>query len=316
VHRFQRAVILATLVAVAPALGLDVRAEVLRFAWPDGASAKVQARSEGHRTGPDGEAKWNMTSEFTTQVRRTGDRVLVTRADFSGWKGTFPPSFGGGAEQFTDMIPTLIISGDGKFLGIEGHETARKLMNQVVEQSGGLDGPSRSLFETIKSDASLRAIASDYWSMTVALWEDVELDPEAAYEFHNVTAVPQLGGGELTINGTINFVKETPCTSVGGGQRRCAHFRAESAADKAQVLKLVEALMKRAVGGNPVITGWDQRVKADIVVDKATMLPQQFTLTRFSALDVSVQGRTERGSEESTKTYTFTWTLPDGGQKK
>jgi hypothetical protein len=257
-----------------------------------------------------------MSAEFTMQVRRDGDRVVVSRNDFSGWKGTIPPSLFGGADRFTDMVPTFIVSADGEFLGIEGHETARKLMNQSVEQSGGLDAPSRSVFETVSSEAALRAMASDHWTTLLRLWQEVELDPEAVYEIRNTTSVPQLGGGELDIVGTVRFVKEAPCGSAPGEQRRCAHFHGESSADKAQVVKLIQALVKGAGAGNPVINDWDQRIKVDIVVDKATMLPQQLTLTRSHALGVSVQGRSERGSEETTKTYTFTWTLPDGERKK
>jgi hypothetical protein len=254
-----------------------------------------------------------MSADFTMRVRRDGDRVVISRDDFPGWKGTFPPSFGGGAERFTDMIPTFIVSADGTFVGVEGQETARKLMHRSVEQSGGLDAATRGVFETMTTDAALRAMASDFWSVLVGLWEDVELDPESVYELHNVTSVPQLGGGRLEIKGTVQFVKEAPCASGGG---RCAHFRSESAADRAQVVKLVESAVKRAVAGNPVITGWDQRFKVEIVIDKATTLPQHLTITRLHALEARVQGRAERASEEITKVYTFAWTLPDGGRKK
>jgi hypothetical protein len=304
------------MVVVSPVLTLAGRVETLKFAWPDGASAKVHVRSEGRRTEMGKEVVWSMSSDFTMQVRRAGDRVIVSRNDFSGWKGTFPPSFGGGAERYADMVPTFIVSADGEFLGIEGYETARKLMNQSVEQSGGLNTVSRNAFETMMSDAALRAMASDYWSTLIPIWEDVELDPKARYEFRSVTAVPQLGGGELEIIGKVGFVKETPCTSDSGDQRRCAHFRAESEADKAQVIKLVQSLVKRAGADIGAITGWEQRSKVDIVVDKTTMLPQQLTLSRFQSLEASVQGRTESASEERTKTYTFNWVLPDGTRKK
>ncbi|MET0624960.1 MAG: hypothetical protein ABW250_18570 [Pyrinomonadaceae bacterium] len=304
-----------TLGVVSPFLNLTARAETVKFAWPDGASAKVSTRSEGRRVGTGPEINWNMSADFTMQVKRTGDRVVVSRDGFSGWKGTFPPGFGGGVERFTDMIPTLLVSADGSFLGIEGQEAARKLINQSVAQSGGLDAAARNVFETMTSDAALRSIASDFWTTLIPLWEDVELDPEAAYEFRNTTAVPQLGGGQLDIVGTVRFVKEAPCAS-GPGERRCAHFRSETAPDKAQVVKLIESVMKRAAGAGPAITGWDQRHKVEIVVDKATMLPQQLTITRLSSIEASFQGRTERMSEEITKTYAFAWTLPGGGQKK
>jgi hypothetical protein len=74
--------------------------------------------------------------------------------------------------------------------------------------------------------------------------------------------------------------------------------------------------VKRAGAGSPVISGWDQQFKADIVMDKATSLPRQLTLTRLHSLEISAQGRVERVSEEITKTYTFTWLLPGGAPKK
>ena len=314
--RFRRALILVTLGLVSPVLGLTGRAETISFAWPDGASAKVQARSEGRRTGAGKDITWDMSSEFTMQVRRAGDRVVVSRSGFNGWKGALPPSFGGGAERYTDMIPTFVVSGDGSFLGIEGQETARRLMNQSVEQSGGLDAASRNVFETMTTDAALRAMAADHWSVLVGLWEGVELDPESVYELRSVTAVPQLGGGELALNGEIRFVKETPCSPDAADARRCAHFHAESAADKAQIVKLLESLMKRAGAGSPVISGWEQRFKADIVIDKATTLPQRLTLTRIHAVEVTMQGRSERVAEEINKTYTFNWLPPAAAPKK
>jgi hypothetical protein len=308
--KFHRVLILAALGMILPVLSLNARAETVRFAWPDGASATVRARSEGRRVPKGGETRaWDMSCEFTMRVRRTGDRVVVSREGFSGWKGTLPPSFGGGAERFTDMIPTFIVSGDGKFLGIEGHDTARKLMNSSVEQSGGLDAPSRNVFETLLSNAALEAMARDHWATLVVIWQDVELDPEASYELRSVTAVPQLGGGHININGMVKFVKETDCASGRAGQR-CAHFQSETGADTEQLSKVIQTLIQEAGAGRPTITAWDQRFNVDIVVEKATGLPQQLTLTRFHALNVRMQGREEGGSEEIKKTYTFNWLVP------
>ena len=183
-------------------------------------------------------------------------------------------------------------------------------MNSSVEQSGGLDPKARNVFESIASDAGLRAIASDHWTMLVNFWQQVDLDPEAYYEIRNVTPVPQLGGGEIEITGTIQFVKEVPC-SQGRDDRRCVQFRAETGADQKQVKKLIESLLQKAGAGQPKITLFDQRFKVDIVVEKKTMLPQQITLTRLHTFDFEMHGRNEGASEEITKTYTFAWTIPE-----
>jgi hypothetical protein len=313
--KFHRVVILVMLGMIWQGLSLTVHAETLKFAWPNGASAKVQARSEGRRVTSGRKQTWDMSCDFTMRVERSGDRVLVLRNGFFGWKGTLPPSYGGGVERFTDMIPTFIVSGGGAFIGIEGHEITRKLMNSSVEQSGGMDAMSRKAFETLTSDTALRAIASDHWSTLVPLWQDVELDPDASYELRNVTSVPQLGGGNIEITGAVRFVKETPCAS-GRVEQRCVHLHAETGADKAQVSKLIQSVIQRAGANDAKITAWDQGFKVDIVVEKATMLPQQLTITRFNAMNFRIEGQDSSGSEEITKTYTFAWLFPDAERKK
>jgi hypothetical protein len=213
------------------------------------------------------------------------------------------------------MSPTFVVSADGTFLGIEGHEATRKLMNSSVEQSGGLDPIERGAFETLTSDAALEAMAKDHWSTLVVLWKEAELNPDAAYEIRSVALVPQLGGGQIDITGEIGFVKETPCAQGPAG-RRCVQFRGETGADKAQIGKIIESLLRRAGGSGPQVTAFDQRFKVDIVFEKSTMLPQQLTITRLHGLGFRVDGREGTASEEINKTYTFDWVIPAGGPKK
>ena len=280
----------------------------LRFAWPDGASAKVHVRAHGKRVSTSKTNTWDMTLDFTMQLKRINDRIVVSRNNFSGWKGVLPPSFGGGAERFVDMIPTVIVTGGGQFVAIEGHETARKLMNDSVAQSGGLNPMEGKAFQTISSNASLEAMARDSWASLVVLWQNVELEPGVSYELRSVTPVPQLGGGEITINGTASFVKETPCESTRNDQR-CIHLHAETEADKEQIRKLLQSLLLRADPRFPTITAFDRQFKVDIVVEKTTMLPRHLKITRIHNLTLKhrMPAREEIGSEEYSTTYTFTW---------
>ena len=100
------------------------------------------------------------------------------------------------------MIPTMIVSTDGEFIGIEGHETARKQMVNAVEQSGRMDQRTRELFATITSDDGLKAMASDHWTTLVELWQVIELDPRAYFEIRTVTPVSE----EMTKTYTFAWV--------------------------------------------------------------------------------------------------------------
>lgn len=290
---------------------LHRHSDTLKFAWPDGASAKVQMRNDGKQVSPGKTETWDMNCDFAMNLKRVNDRIVVSRNGYSGWKGAIAPALGAGAEQFVPMVPTVIVTGDGMFVGIEGHETTRKLMAQAVEQSGGLKGIERDMFETMSSNASLEAMASDHWSMLAVAWRHVELDPGAIYEFRHVVTVPQLGGGEIDIKGMVKFVKEIPCESPRNDQR-CIHLYSETGGDKAQVSKIIQSLLKQE-GPEPVtVTDWDQRIKVDIVVEKKTMLPHHLKVTRFHSLTVKhrISGESQTSWGEYSTTFTFAWVLP------
>lgn len=287
-------------------------AQTLKFAWPDGASAKVQARSQGRRTIQNNTRNWDMTSDFTMGVRRTADRVVISREGFSGWKGTLPPSLGGGPERFVDMIPITIVSADGMFIGIEGQETARKQMTQALEQSGTLHPVIQAALPSLTSDASLEAMAAGTWRALVGFWKDVELDPARRYAIHDVAPLPHLGSVKLDATGTIRFIKETGC-APGPDDRRCVELLAEIATDREQANKLLKSLLENAGANYPRVTGFEQRFKMSILVEKTTLLPQQLTMTRLQS--VEFESSNQSFSEEVTKTMSFAWVLKQENKK-
>lgn len=298
----------AIIIAILLPSSLYGQTETLKFAWPDGASAKVRVRSEGRRVRDGKPRTWDMSADFTMRVKQTPDRVLVSRNDFSGWKGTYPPGFGGGAERFVDMIPTVVVSDAGVFVRIEGHESARKLMDASVTQAGGSTAMERNAFKAVFSDAALEVMAGTHWGTMVSLWLEVELNPALTYEIRSRTPVPVLGDDEIDINGTVQFVKETPCEATRK-EHRCVHMHAETASDKAQVAKLLQSFLARAVAGNPIVTAFDQQFKVDIILEKTTMLPHHLKLTRIHNLTLkpATSAPAETGTEEISTTYTFTW---------
>ena len=61
-HRFISRLLPLLLTVVS--FSSNAHAQTLTFAWPDGASAKVQARSQGRRTIQNNTRNWDMTSDL------------------------------------------------------------------------------------------------------------------------------------------------------------------------------------------------------------------------------------------------------------
>ncbi len=128
-YRLAASVILGIILPIS----LHGQTETLRLTWPDGASAKVHVRSEGRQVVSESKTDtWNMYCDFTMHLKRINDRIVVSRNDYSGWKGTLAPPLGAGAEQFVDMVPTTIVTEGGTFVGIEGYDTSPQINGSGV----------------------------------------------------------------------------------------------------------------------------------------------------------------------------------------
>jgi len=159
---------------------------------------------------------------------------------------------------------------------------------------------------SLTSDASLEAMAAATWAALVGFWRDVEPDPAQRYAIRDVVPLPHLGSVKLDAAGTIRFIKETGC-ALGPDERRCVELLAEIATDREQANKLLKSMLSKAGANDPRVTGFEQRFKLSIVVDKRTMLPQQLTMTRLQS--VEFESSNQSFSEDVTKTMNFAWVL-------
>jgi hypothetical protein len=240
------------------------------------------------------------------RIRHQGDRVIVERANFSGWQGTVPPSMTGGADRIVDAIPTLVLSRDGTFLGIEGSQVARDRFLASVKAAGPFNRQEWPVLESVTSDPGLTAIAQDHWSVLVAFWRDFEAGTDQPVAFRSRTPVPQLGGGEVDILGEAVSTAIVPCAR-GGLQRQCAVLRLTTVPDRQQVTSILERLLRYRAERDPKMVVWDQRFEATIVTEVDTLLPHRVTVSRRAEMQLVPPGSDQRvtGSEHSTKDYSF-----------
>jgi len=155
-------------------------------------------------------------------------------------------------------------------------------------------------------------MAAATWAALVGFWRGVELDPAQRYAIRDVVPLPHLGSVKLDAAGTIRFIKETGCTP-GPDDRRCVELLAEIATDREQARKLLKSTLQKAGANDPRVTGFEQRFKMSIVVDKRTMLPQQLTMTRLQSIEFESSDRSF--SEDVTKTMNFAWVLKQEDKK-
>jgi len=155
-------------------------------------------------------------------------------------------------------------------------------------------------------------MAAATWAALVGFWRNVELDPARPRAIRDVVPLPHLGGVKIDAAGTIRFIKEIPC-AAGPDDRRCVELQSEIATDPEQANKLLQSLLQKAGANAPRVTGFEQRFKVSIVVDKRTMLPEQLTMSRLQS--VESESSNLGFSEEITKTMSFAWVFKHEDKK-
>ncbi|WP_043431343.1 hypothetical protein [Cystobacter fuscus] len=293
-------------------LGTSVSAAepaTLRFAWPEGLKAQVEVHIQGEREAGGRTQRHDARATFTLSTQLQGEELQVKREAFSGWKGTLPAKMGSPADRLVDRIPLVRVSRQGEFLGIEGAAEAREAFASEVKLKS-LDPLSRRVFDMTTTDEALRAIALDFWNMSVGAWPRLGLTPGTSRELRSPTSVPQLGGGTLDMVATFRWVGPSACTP-DEKEPRCVELVLESSPDREQAKKLLQQALTAQSGKGPVTEALETSQEVRAVVEPATLLPHRLTLRRSTQMRMRTpQGKSESGREQTERSYVFHYASP------
>lgn len=264
------------------------------FAWPVGASAQVQVQVTGKQTLGEHSRSWDQKSSYTLTVLASGEELHVVRGPLAAWTGT-RTDLNNSVDKIVDLIPVIRVTREGEFLGIDRAGEAVEQVRKVLAK----DLPDAAV-ATMTSEAALRAVEQDFWNLLVDTW--ITMRPSSAEPtlLTHTTKVPQLGGGDLPLQLEVRRVNDVPC-DPSDTARRCVEFRMVSRPDKPTVEKLL-------AGVDVSMTAFDLSQEMRVVTDPETLLPRKATFWRWA--ETQERGQTQVQTGESTRTYTFQWTLP------
>jgi len=276
--------------------------DTIEFRWPKDLAAKVEVRVQGQRTLPElGTIGWHMsaTYDLATEVREFD--LLVQRTGFEGWKGELPEGVPFLADLLVDRIPTLVVSQEGAFRGIEGVVPAREA---IIATFSNIPDSQRFVLENATSEAGLTAMAQDFWGTTVEAWLGFGAATGESVELRNRTAIPQLGGGALDLVIQMQNTGPAPCP-VAGCKAECIELVLLSTPDQDQAEKLIEDLIRKVTSGL-VPVRFELRNEFRLTIEPATTVPHAMVIGRETAVDFRDRtGKIWETSESNERTYVF-----------
>ena len=294
---FLAAVLLATTLAAT-----GETADRLKFGWPENLQARVEVRIRGTRHVP-GEPKheWDVSATYDLVTESVGDRVLIHRRNFDGWHGSMPSTVTWIGEQIVDRVPTLIVSRQGEFLGIEGVEAARRAIWDSAKVFGGVPQGQEPLLEAATTAEGLTAMSKEFWTLAVQNWLVMALKEGESRRLKSRASVPQLGGGTLDFDVEIENRGMRMCPVEGCGVP-CLEFILRSQPNREQVER---ALSKWS--GPFRFRSLKQDAKVIILLDPWTMLPHHIDKLRDARQEIVAdeRGASLLGGEVCQRLYSF-----------
>lgn len=264
----------------------------LQFNWSP-ATAEVVYTIDGSRQQPFGKLQFQRTVHYDAEIVRTEDAVELRR---SGWEvqeqSTVPESVGGleiqaWVDDLQARVPVLRLEPDGDYAGIDGGDALRQ--EAATDFDGAkLDPGLRQALDAMMGDASLGAMAADWWAFTGALWRKQSDQPGSSFQHTNRAPIPALGG-ELDLVVKFEVVGPAECAAESG----CIELRATSEPNAEQLAALLGAMGQEAGILQQSFT---------LITEPHTLRPHQLTIGR------TLKGR--GADEQVRRSWTWTWSEP------
>lgn len=278
----------------------------LRFAWPAGLTATVEAERMRVRNSAAPDSSGAVLSYRMQASNGNDDEVMVRFSDFAATNAD-----GAGTnlmEQLGGFVPNYRISAGGEFLGV--HEVALlkarmdSLFAPLLQQDS--TGELARLFESLVSEEYLAGATAQEWNALVGMWAGADLELGQVYELEEQAALPLLPGATVKMVSEFAIEERVSCEEEGA-DRDCVQIRLYSEPDSAGMKALVQQVMDRVArtGGAavPVFEHLTIRSELLLITRPETLVPYYLEQVKV----VEGRGRVADQSRDFAQTDRRRW---------
>jgi hypothetical protein len=263
---------------------------VLRVAWPEDLTARVEVRVRRVRDSGAGSTEKSVEARYTLRsephpfgLRIAAEALEILRADGKPYHGFVDPA---SDPALLYLASSFVVDEQGAVVEVEGIEALRK------EVSEGLAGHVTSAQrEAVARLAANESRIVQHWMHGVAQWVGMELEPGATYE-------AELEDGFTTSPGLLKVSEPIAC-SEDDPEPRCVRLRVTSELGGAVGAESQQAQFRAVTGmlgveGLPadVIQAFESSDTTEVVVEPESLVPHRIFTRREKRFVVSAEGET------------------------
>lgn len=279
--------------AAAPLPVAGAERVALRFAWPEGFTARVVGAESRVLSSDDREDATRSELSYRVRIEPSGDGARIRYEEFAlpgADSGALVPLRGvPGLENLADALrPSFVVGPNGRFLGTPDLDDTVAAVNRELDAlhagSGGLPSGAPALPTRFSAELFRRHAPVEWWPM-VEMWAGREIHLGGRYTLDLTTRMPLLDGATLRMDGDLAVSGRRSCGD--GGPPRCIELVLETRPDPLELIPLLGETGSRkegAAGSAPVtVTKLDLRETVRLLTEPETLVPRRLE-TRQRAL--------------------------------
>ncbi|MCG2593977.1 hypothetical protein LZ009_14440 [Ramlibacter sp. XY19] len=290
----------------------------LGFAWPDGLRATVhQVKSKTKDPGTPGAQTTQVAMTYPMTAARNDKGFVVTFGKLAFEDSLLASMAPAERVQFETMtqagLPAMQVSPAGEFLAIHDlplfRATLRAAMLPLAPKG---DATLDRFMEQFVSEPLLTGLAANDWGLIVGNWAGNQLEPGATYRASYSAALPLVSGPAIKMVARFTLVRSLPCTR-GGVARDCVELEMNTVPDAADMARAIQDWMKALASDataqvrQPEVKDLDLRTSLRLVTERATLIPHNYTYSKFTRMTVNADGKEQVSAQEEKATVRYSY---------
>jgi hypothetical protein len=287
----------------------------LTFAWPTGMIAAITAERSRLRVTPAGRDSGTSSMKYRMKVTAHPDGRLIEYDNFEPL-GVAPGSADhtAVADVVSSLVPSLIVSPDGRFVRAGDLSTVRAAVRQIVDAAktrapdGAIPANLVALVDGLSTTEVLTRIAADEWQTFAGAFAGFEGIVGQMSESSSEEPSPIVAGLLIPMRTTFGALRTAPC-EPGHTTHDCVVMQMRSVVAPGAMQIIAKRLFEGMKGAAGVTYDrFDATTEVESTLEPSTMRPYLVTLTKTVNISVTVAGQgSSAASMTDRRTYRITY---------
>ena len=278
------------------------------FNWPVGLTATVEAERTRTRTTPAGPQSQGSGLRYRMRVDAHPRGRVIGFDSFEPLRTVFTRDQRAEFEEIlARMLPSVIVSPKGEFLGVTDLSKMRAFLRGMLEdmkaKSASVPPDAQTIIDGLTSEEVLTNLAAQDWELFAGVWAGYRGKIGEFTEADSEEPSPVVPDLMIPMRTRFGAARQAPC-EPGRPADSCVVMELRSSVAPGGMETVMKALMGNAAAAQGVtFERFDVVTEITAIVDPATARPYRITHVRRTDMTMRIGARAETVAQTEQRTY-------------